>query len=62
MPCLGGRVSFPTPRPIAKPGRCAGIKNPMRRRNSYAGFQIESREQGQASVDKRRRISRDATK
>lgn len=55
-------MSFPTPRPIAKPGRCAGIKNPMQRRNSYAGFQIESREQGQASVDKRRRISRDATK
>lgn len=55
-------MSFPTPRPIAKPGRCAGIKNPMQRRNSYAGFQIESREQAQASTDKRRRISKDGTK
>lgn len=55
-------MSFPIPRPKATPGKCAGIKNPTLRRRSYAGFQIENREQGQASVDKRRRISKDATK
>lgn len=54
--------AFALLRPKAAPGKCAGIKNPTLRRRSYAGFQIEGREQGQASVDKRRRISKDATK
>lgn len=55
-------MSFPTARPKATPGKCAGIKNPTLRRRSYAGFQIESREQAQASTDKRRRISKEGTK
>jgi len=55
-------MSCPIPRAIAKPGRCVGIKNPMQRRNSYVGFQIESRSQSQASVDKRMRISKTGSK
>lgn len=54
--------AFALLRPKAAPGKCSGVKNPMQRRNSYAGFQIESRAQSQASVDKRMRISKTGSK
>ena len=53
-------MSFPTPRPKARPGKPAGIPKPDLTRKRYPGFVLENREIGRANTERRRAISKAA--
>lgn len=53
-------MTFPTPRPKAKPGKSAGLPRPNMSLKRYPGFVLENREIGRASAERRRAISKAA--
>ena len=53
-------MTFPTPRPKAKPGKPASIPKPNLAPKRYAGFVLENQETGQANAERRRAISKAA--
>lgn len=53
-------MTFPTPRPKARPGKSAGIHKPNMNSKRYPGFVLENREIGRASAERRRAISKAA--
>ena len=46
-------MTFPTPRPNARPGKSAGIPKPDLTRKRYPGFVLENQEIGRASALRR---------
>jgi len=53
-------MTFPTPRPKARPGKSAGIPKPDMNRKRYPGFVLENSEIGRANTERRRAISKAA--
>lgn len=53
-------MTFPTPRPKARPGKSAGIPKPDMNRKRYPGFVLENQEAGRTSTERRRAISKAA--
>lgn len=53
-------MTFPTPRPKARPGKSAGIPKPDMTSKRYPGFVLENREIGRANTERRRAISKAA--
>lgn len=53
-------MTFPTPRPIARPGKSAGIPKPDMNRKRYPGFVLENQETGWANAERRKAISKAA--
>ena len=53
-------MTFPTPRPKAKPGKSAGIPKPDLTRKRYPGFVLENQEIGRANAECRRAMSKAA--
>ena len=55
-----GRMTFPTSRPKARPGKSAGIPKPNLAPKRYAGFVLENQETGRANAERRRAMSKAA--
>ena len=53
-------MTFPTPRPKARPGKSAGIPKPDMTRKRYSGFVLENQETSRANNERRRAISKAA--
>ena len=53
-------MTFPIPRPKARPGKPAGIPKPKLQPKRYPGFVLENREIGRANTERRRAISKAA--
>jgi hypothetical protein len=53
-------MTFPTPRPKARPGKSSGIPKPNMNSKRYPGFVLENREIGRANTERRRAISKAA--
>ena len=53
-------MTFPTPRPKARPGKSAGIPKPDMTRKRYPGFVLENQETGRANTVRRQAISKAA--
>ena len=53
-------MTFPAPRPKARPGKSAGIPKPDLTRKRYPGFVLENQETGRASAERRKAISKAA--
>ena len=53
-------MTFPTPRPKARPGKSAGIPKPDLSRKRYPGFVLENQETGRTSAERRKAISKAA--
>lgn len=53
-------MTFPIPRPKAKPGKSAGIPKPNMNLKRYPGFVLENQEIGRASAERRKAISKAA--
>ena len=53
-------MTFPTPRPQARPGKSAGIKRPSMQHKRYPGFVLENQETSRANAERRRAISKAA--
>lgn len=53
-------MTFPTPRPKAKPGKPAGIPKPDLAPKRYHGFVLENQETGRANTERRRAMSKAA--
>lgn len=53
-------MTFPTPRPKARPGKSAGIPKPDMNSKRYPGFVLENRETGRANAERRKAISKAA--
>lgn len=53
-------MTFPIPRPKARPGKSAGIPKPDLTRKRYAGFVLENQEAGRANAERRRAMSKAA--
>jgi hypothetical protein len=51
-------MTFPTPRPKAKPGKCAGIPKPDMNCKRYPGFVLENSEVGRASTEWRKAVAK----
>ena len=51
-------MTFPTPRPKAKPGKSAGIPKPNLAPKRYAGFVLENREIGRANTERRQAMEK----
>ena len=47
-------MTFPTPRPKARPGKSAGIPKPDMNRKRYPGFVLENQETGRANTERRK--------
>jgi len=53
-------MTFPTPRPKARPGKPAGIPKLDLSRKRYPGFVLENQETGRANAERRRAMSKAA--
>ena len=53
-------MTFPTPRPKARPGKSAGIPKPDMNRKRYPGFVLENQENGRENTERRQAISKAA--
>ena len=53
-------MTFPTPRPKAKPSKPAGIPKPDLAPKRHPGFVLENQETGRAYAERRRAISKAA--
>ena len=53
-------MTFPTPRPKARPGKSAGIPKPNMNSKRYPGVVLENRETGRANTERRRASSKAA--
>lgn len=53
-------MTFPTPRPKARPGKSAGIPKPDMNRKRYPGFVLENQEIGRVNAERRKAISKAA--
>lgn len=53
-------MTFPIPRPKARPGESAGIPKPDLSRKRYPGFVLENQETGRANAERRKAISKAA--
>ena len=53
-------MTFPTPRPKARPGKSAGIPKHNMNSKRYPGFVLENREIGRASAERRRAVAKAA--
>lgn len=53
-------MSFPTPRPKARPGKSAGIPKPNMNSKRYPGFVLENQAVGRANTVRRQAISKAA--
>ncbi len=53
-------MTFPTPRPKARPGKSAGIPKPDMNSKRYPGFVLENQETGRVSAERRKAISKAA--
>ena len=53
-------MTFPTPRPKARPGKSAGIPKPDMNRKRYPGFVLENQAVGRANTVRRQAISKAA--
>ena len=53
-------MTFPAPRPKARPGKSAGIPKPNLAPKRYAGFVLENQEIGRANAERRRAMSKAA--
>ena len=53
-------MTFPTPRPKARPGKSAGIPKHNMNSKRYPGFVLENSEIGRANTERRRAISKAA--
>ena len=51
-------MTFPTPRPIAHPGKSAGIPKPDMNRKRYPGFVLENSETGRANTVRRQAVAK----
>jgi hypothetical protein len=51
-------MTFPIPRPKAKPGKSAGIPKPNMNLKRYPGFVLENQETGRANAERRWAISK----
>ena len=53
-------MTFPTPRPKAKPGKSAGLPRPNMSLKRYPGFVLENQAVGRANTVRRQAISKAA--
>ncbi len=53
-------MTFPIPRPKARPGESAGIPKPHLAPKRYDGFVLENQETGRANAERRRAMSKAA--
>ena len=53
-------MTFPIPRPKARPGKSVGIPKPKLQPKRYPGFVLENQEIGRASAERRKAISKAA--
>ena len=53
-------MTFPTPRPKARPGKSAGIHKPNMNSKRYPGFVLENQVVGRANTVRRQAISKAA--
>ena len=51
-------MTFPTPRPKARPGKSAGIPKPDMNRKRYPGFVLENSEIGCANTERRKAVAK----
>ncbi len=51
-------MTFPIPRPKARPGKSAGIPKPNLAPKRYAGFVLENQETGRANAERRRAVEK----
>jgi len=51
-------MTFPTPRPKARPGKSAGIPKPDLSRKRYPGFVLENQETGLANTERRKAVAK----
>ncbi len=51
-------MTFPTPRPKARPGKSAGIPKPDLSRKRYPGFVLENQETGRANTERRKAVAK----
>lgn len=51
-------MTFPTPRPKAKPGKSAGLPRPNMSLKRYPGFVLENREIGRANTERRKAVAK----
>ena len=51
-------MTFPAPRPKARPGKSAGIPKPDLTRKRYPGFVLENREIGRANTERRQAMEK----
>jgi len=53
-------MTFPTPRPKARPGKSAGIPKPDMNRKRYPGFVLENQAVGRANTERRKAVAKAA--
>lgn len=53
-------MTFPTPRPKARPGKSAGIPRPNMNSKRYPGFVLENQETSRANNERRRAVAKAA--
>jgi len=53
-------MTFPIPRPKARPGKSAGIPKPNMNLKRYPGFVLENKETGRVNAEHRKTISKAA--
>ncbi len=51
-------MTFPTPRPKAKPGKPAGIPKPNLATKRYASFVLENQEKGRENTERRQAMEK----
>lgn len=51
-------MTFPSIRPKAQPGKCAGIPKPEMTRKRYPGFVLENQETGRANTERRKAVAK----
>ncbi|HQQ68771.1 MAG TPA: hypothetical protein PLL92_00440 [Alicycliphilus sp.] len=53
-------MTFPIPRPKARPGKPAGTPKPDLNRKRYPGFVLENQETGRVSAERRKAVAKAA--
>ena len=51
-------MTFPAPRPKARPGKSAGIPKPDMNSKRYPGFVLENQETGRVSAERRKAVAK----
>lgn len=51
-------MTFPTPRPKARPGKSTGITKPDMNSKRYPGFVLENQETGRGSAERRKAVAK----